>query len=182
MINDLLPKQLELMKKVPHDVRPDAFVKMAASVVIIEKLLLFLNSCGHKPWRPDPLAPQVQQKRLLELLDKTRLLSYTHSTNFGADLDMSKIKEYSRTVVSALGVIEETVEYLESVNRSDDRKHQLEEITDVLFFYLEMVIQGEFSLEEIEEEYHRKWAVNMKRYEDAKKGDFSWDKREEGKL
>ena len=87
-------------------------------------------------------------------------------------------------VVAACGVIEETMEYLNSIGFKSWRpnplpeKDQLEEITDVLFFYLELIILSGFTWSQIETEYHRKHAVNLKRYEDGKKGDYSWDDRE----
>ncbi len=59
-IEDLITKQLQLMDKVPHTVRPDSLVKMEAGVRILDTLLRYLNSTGHKPWRPTPLSPIVQ--------------------------------------------------------------------------------------------------------------------------
>jgi hypothetical protein len=87
------------------------------------------------------------------------------------------------SVVAGFGIIEETLEYLNSIGFKSwrpnplTRAEQLEEITDILFFYLELMILGEFSWEEIEQEYHRKWNVNMERYRRAKAGDYQWDER-----
>jgi len=86
-----------------------------------------------------------------------------------------------RQLISSFGMIEEAAEYMESVEFKgvDDRK---EELTDVLFFWMEQLIMSGFTWEQIEAEYHRKWAVNMDRYKRGKDGDYSWDKRKEGKL
>jgi len=90
-------------------------------------------------------------------------------------------------MTAGLGVIEETLEYLNSIGRKPWRPYpqpieqQLEEITDILFFYLELVLQSGFSWNDIVIEYARKHAINLKRYEDGAKGDFSWDRRMEKK-
>jgi len=114
----LIEMQRELMDHVPHDVDATTARRMITGLGVIEETLEYLNSTGHKPWRPIPLS----------------------------------------------------------------RKDQLEEITDILFFYLELVILGGFTWAEIEEEYVRKHAVNLERYRRAKEGDYSWDKRSEGGL
>ncbi|GAI26626.1 unnamed protein product, partial [marine sediment metagenome] len=94
----------------------------------------------------------------------------------------------ARRMVSGLGIIEETLEYLNSTGHKPWRPNplseedQLEEITDVLFFYLEMVILSGFPWSRIEEKYHQKHAINLERYERALKGDYSWDKRGQGGL
>jgi len=96
--------------------------------------------------------------------------------------------DHQGSVVSALGIIEETMEYLNSIGFKSwrpnplPRQNQLEKLTDILFFYLELVIMSEFSWPEVVQEYHRKWEVNMDRYKRAREGDFSWDKRIEGGL
>lgn len=182
MINDLIRKQKELMDKVPHTVRPDALTKMKASVDIIDVLMRFLNSCGHKPWRPNPLPVAVQQALKRKLKTSVQTLSYIHSVNYGSKEDISKLKTYSRQVVSGLGIIEETIEYLNTIGDKKERQPQLEELTDILFFYLEQVILSGFSLEDVEKEYHRKHAVNLERYKRAAEGDFGWDKRNKENL
>lgn len=181
-IEDLINKQQQLMLKVPHTVRPDALVKMEAGVKVIDTLLRFLNSTGHKPWRPIPLSPIVQEGLLKDLSERVGVLAYVHHTTVGADRDFSKLDHYTRQLVSAYGVIEETIEYVNSLSDGSERPHRLEELVDVLFFYMEQMILGEFTWEEIEAEYHRKWAINIKRYEDAKKGDYTWDQRGKGSL
>jgi phosphoribosyl-ATP pyrophosphohydrolase len=107
--------QHALMKKVPHDVRPELERIRTSVFGIIEEALEYLNSLGHKPWRPNP----------------------------------------------------------------QPRNEQLEELTDMFFFILELKAQSGFSWDEIIDEYIRKHAVNLKRYEDAKSGDFKWDNRSE---
>lgn len=180
-MNKLIGMQEQLMEEVPHDVSAGAFVKMGAGIKIIDTLLRYLNSTGHKPWRPIPLTPVIQQGLLAAMTDKVDVLGYIHSTNAGADKDFSNLSHYSRQLISSYGIIEETLEYLDSLV-GHTRAERLEELTDILFFYLEQVILSEFDWAEVEEEYVRKHAVNLKRYEDAKKGDYSWDKREEGGL
>lgn len=181
-IEELIEKQQELMLKVPHTVRPDSYMKMAAGVKIIDTLLRYLNSTGHKPWRPVPLEPLVQGKLLKDLKGNVGLLGYIHSINAGADKDFSHQEHYSRQLISAYGVIEETLEYVSSLSDGSDHAHKLEELTDVLFFYMEQMILGGFTWEEMEKEYLRKWEVNMERYRRAERGDYGWDKRKEGKL
>lgn len=113
MIEDLLEKQKELLKEVPHDVNKLTARRMVSGLGVIEETLEYLNSTGHKPWRPAPLS----------------------------------------------------------------REAQLEEITDILFFYLELIILGGFAWSEIEGEYARKWEINIDRYRRGKEGNFGWDLR-----
>lgn len=183
-MNELVLKQKELMDRVPHELRPDSYVKMVSGLKIMGSLLRYLNSTGHKPWRPNPLSPITQQHLLKEIRDNVSELSYIHSTNAGADKDLSANKTFQRQLISGFGIIEESIEYLESVwnGRDDNRPHRLEELTDILFFFLEQMILGEFTWEEVEAEYNRKWQVNINRYEAAEKGDFSWDKRSDKNL
>ena len=112
-INKLLEMQKQLMEQVPHSISVDTARRMVAGLGVIEETLEYLNSTGHKPWRPNP----------------------------------------------------------------QPKEEQLEEITDILFFYLELVIMSGFSWQEIEQEYVRKWGINLKRYEDAKRGNYEWDDR-----
>ena len=114
-LNEWEKMQRALMEKVPHDVRPDVERIRTSVFGIIEEALEYLNSLGHKPWRPNP----------------------------------------------------------------QPRNEQLEEFTDMFFFILELKIQSGFTWDEILTEYERKHAVNLKRYADAKEGDFTWDKRSE---
>ncbi|GAI97769.1 unnamed protein product, partial [marine sediment metagenome] len=74
------------------------------------------------------------------------------------------------SVVASMGIIEETMEYLNAIGFKSwrpiplPRASQLEELTDILFFYSELVIYSGFTFEDIKEEYYRKWEVNMDRY------------------
>lgn len=114
----LITKQKQLMDKVPHEVSELTARRMVAGLGVIEETLEYLNSTGHKPWRPIPL----------------------------------------------------------------DEGDQLEELTDILFFYLELIVMSGFTWGQIEAEYDRKFLVNLDRYERAKKGDYGWDRRGQGGL
>jgi len=180
-INKLITMQTQLMKEVPHELRPESFVKMAVSVKIIDTLLRYLNSTGHKPWRPIPLDQEIQDSLMAELKMNVGLLEHIHEHEAGADQDFSMLSNYSRQLVSAFGVIEETLEYLSSLVKGTDEE-KLEEFTDVLFFYIELMVLGKHQWTGVEKEYVRKWHVNMERYRKAKEGDYSWDKRSKGGL
>jgi len=86
-------------------------------------------------------------------------------------------------LIAAKGLVEEVLEYLNSVGTKPwrpnplPREDQLEELTDSLHFFLELIILSGFSLEEIEDCYHTKWQTNMDRYTRGKQGDYSWDDR-----
>ena len=96
--------------------------------------------------------------------------------------------DHQAIVVAACGLIEEVMEYLNSIGFKSwrpnplPREKQLEEIADIHFFLAELDILSGFTWDEIKSEYDRKWEVNMDRYRRAKRGDFSWDKRLEGGL
>jgi len=159
VIEDLLKKQRELMEQVPHGLRKDVFMKMSISKQITEDILEFLNSCGHKPWRPVPLSEITQRSKLSAIHNHYLSLKYAFDNNLEAE---EAPEELGRQLISAFGVIEETIEYLNTIGKKP-RKEKLEEITDILFFYLELVLLGGFSWAEIEEEYIRKHAVNLER-------------------
>lgn len=178
MIEELFEKQKQLMEQVPHKVTRSSYDKMCICRSIMERLLLYLNSCGHKPWRPIPLPEKDQEYYLGQLDDSLRILRTAHITQTSAVIMPD---ELGRKIISAFGVIEEVLEYLAStVDRP--REEQLEEITDPLFFWLELAILGGFTWAEIEKEYNRKHAVNLERYRRAKEGDYGWNKRGEGGL
>lgn len=86
-------------------------------------------------------------------------------------------------VIAAIGIIEETLEFLNAIGFKTWRPNplpkeaQLEELTDILFFYLELIHFSGFTLDQLDREYQRKWEVNMERYRKAKAGDWSWDNR-----
>ena len=86
-------------------------------------------------------------------------------------------------LVAGKGLTEEVHEYLNAVGVKPWRpnplseKDQLEELTDILFFYLELIVLSGFSFAQIEKEYYRKWDINIERYRKGEKGDYSWDTR-----
>ncbi len=176
----LLEMQKQLMEKVPHKVRREIYFEMSAVRDIMEKSLLFLTTLGHKPWRPNPLPKKEQMSRLHTLSRAFDVLLITYGRGITPSLADEEYSTYTRRLISSFGVIEETLEYLDCAD--GDRAHALEEITDILFFYLEQVILGGFTWQEIEEQYVRKHAINLERYRKAKEGDYSWDKRGEGRL
>lgn len=110
-----------------------------------------------------------------KLIDKQRLLMKLAPHT----LDELSVKR----LVAGKGLMEEVHEYLNAVGTKPWRpiplseEAQLEEITDVLFFYLELIAMSGFTFGQIEKEYHRKWDINVKRYTDGRKGDWEWDKR-----
>ncbi len=177
-LEKLLSMQKELMEEVPHTVRREVYSDMMHVKDIIYRSLLFLTSLGHKPWRPNPLPAEIQQHQLDALSHSFDVLLQTYGKGFMPSLEGKEYEEWTRKLISGFGVIEETLEYLEA-SQTDDRAHQLEEITDIFFFYLEQVILSGFTWQQIEEEYVRKHAENLERYRKAKEGDYSWDKRAE---
>lgn len=86
-------------------------------------------------------------------------------------------------LIAGKGLIEEVLEYLNSTGTKPwrpeplSKQNQLEELTDILFFFLELIALSGFTLGQIEKEYHRKWEVNMSRYEQGKAGVYDWDDR-----
>jgi len=173
--------QKQLMDKVPHDVTKGVYAKMSLAALLMEKTVLYLTSCGHKPWRPEPLSKNEQATRLDLIVHVWAGMAQSHYAKDTEESDSIAPLSTSRPMISGFGIIEETLEYM-SARKQGDRKNQLEEITDILFFYTEQVILSGFTWADIESEYVRKHAINLKRYEDGKKGDYGWDKREEGKL
>lgn len=166
----ILNKQRELMARVPHPLREDAHERMLAIASIFENFLLYLTSTGHKPWRPNPLDESIQKRRF------NRVVESVHEVDTKVDANGKRIDTpQTRLLVSTFGTLEEALEfYRASVDNADNK---LEEITDELFFFMEKMILSGFTWEQVVQEYHRKWAVNIKRYEDAEKNDFSWDDR-----
>lgn len=88
-----------------------------------------------------------------------------------------------RRLIAGKGLIEEVLEYLNSVGTKPWRPEpmpygmQLEELADQLFFWLELVAMSTFHLNDIEEKYLAKHEENLHRYEMLARGDTSWDKR-----
>jgi len=89
--------------------------------------------------------------------------------------------ELQPIMIAANGLMEEVHEYINSLGIKPWRPNplpeesQLEELVDVLFFYLEMVHFSPFTWERIIAKYHEKWKINMERYRKAVAGDYSWD-------
>lgn len=175
-IENLIHKQEELMAAVPHTLRPEVVPSMSMAIIVVEKLMLYLTSLGHKPWRPNPLSTEEQMHRLEDFLTASRGMKHVRDAQHPLLTDLAQ-----RRMISAFGIIEESAEYLDSV-ASKNEGDQLEELSDMLFFWMEQLIMSGFTWEQIEKEYARKWAVNMERYRKGKENDFSWDKRHEGKL
>lgn len=173
---ELLIKQGELMEQVPHDVRPEIQGRMVVSEAIITSVLEYLGSCGHKPWRPDPLSPEIQRDKLMDAYDYLGLLIRDHVSPpyCGPGIAQTQL----RRKVSIFGIMEECLEYSAETDR-DKAGPMLEEITDILFFYLELVLLSGFTWPDIVTEYHRKHAVNLERYKRGKEGDYGWDNRGE---
>lgn len=67
-MNKLLDMQRELMEKVPHGINELTARRMVAGLGIIEETLEYLNSTGHKPWRPNPLSEDEQLVELTDIL------------------------------------------------------------------------------------------------------------------
>ncbi len=169
-MNIILDKQKELMARVPHPLREDAHRRMLAIASVFEKFLLYLTSTGHKPWRPYPLDELVQKERFVTAVESI------DDIDCYIDMDSKKVDTTkTRLLVSTFGTLEESLEFYRASVNGDS--NTLEEITDELFFFMEKMILSGFTWEQIIQEYHRKWAVNIKRYEDAEKNDFSWDDR-----
>jgi len=179
-LEKLLGMQKQLMEKVPHGVRREVYSEIMCAKDIIEKSILFLTSLGHKPWRPNPLPPEFQQERLRAISHSLDTLLMTHYSKFMPSLTGEEYEVFTRRLIASFGVIEETLEYLDSYGKKE--ANSLEEITDILFFYLELIILGGFTWQEIEEEYVRKHAENLERYRRAKEGDYGWNQREKGEL
>jgi len=91
-------------------------------------------------------------------------------------------------VTCGLGIIEETMEYLNSIGRKPwrpirlPREKQLEELVDILHFFLELILRSGFEWEQLVEGYKEKHAENLERYRKGAEGDFSWDHRGRGGL
>jgi len=178
-LDRLLDMQKDLMAKVPHKVRPDVYPTVKDTVYMFIDTLEYLGSLGHKPWRSNPLSKDEINKRMYNMAESFRSMASSQKMSQCFPLPVVDEVE-SRKIISGLGIIEETLEYLSAVEKSEPADSRLEELTDILFFYLEQVILSGFSLQQIEEQYIKKHAINLKRYEDGKKGDFRWDNREKG--
>lgn len=190
-MNQLIVAQQNLMDAVPHPLRDDALNNMLAVKDVTEKMLLYLASTGHKPWRPNPLPKEERAKRHYDLITA---IGKALDTFKGNDEPSSIIHDdvNTRILTSTFGAIEESIEFYntqldlckpQNIDEYQKNKaHQVEELTDELFYFLERMIMTDINWDMVINEYHRKWEVNMKRYADSKKGDTSWDLRHEGQL
>jgi len=178
-MEDIIKKQKLLMDSVPHPLTPENASISYNMVDVIEKLILYANSLGRKPWRPEPLSEEKQK----EYKDEVKFSFFNMLVQAKQGEKLQSSEEENRMMVSALGIIEETIEcFRECVvghPNKPNRPKTLEEYVDILFFWAELGIENQFSWQEIKREYDRKWAVNMKRYADSKKGDNSWDDRKD---
>ena len=86
-------------------------------------------------------------------------------------------------MTAGLGIMEEAHEYLNAIGRKPWRPRalseeaRLEELADIFFYYLELVLLSGFTWEQVVERYKSKHVENLERYEKGSKGDFSWDDR-----
>ncbi len=183
-MKEILDKQKLLMEKVPHDIRPESTIKMAAGIRIIESIFLYLNSTGHKPWRPVPLSKDTQDTIIQQLATRVAVLIELHQSTGICSFDCGDAPEHiRRQLISACGIIEETVEYMNNLfDENSPKEDRLEELTDILFFFAEQVLLSGFTYEQIKEQYNKKWLININRYDRAKAQDYSWDNRNKEKL
>ena len=169
-MQEVYAKQLELMEKVPHEIRHDVYPRANIVLDIIRYVIVYYNSLGGKPWRPNPLPEDAQLEKLQDVVYAVGRLITQHNSPASAVPGPE-----SRLLVSTLGMIEESIEHF----RATDESNRLEEITDILFFYTEALIHDGYTFDQVIAEYNRKWQINMNRYAAAKANDYSWDKRRE---
>jgi hypothetical protein len=55
-MDQILEKQKELEAKAPHEVSAISYNLMDLTIKEMKSLLVFINSTGRKPWRPNPLS------------------------------------------------------------------------------------------------------------------------------
>lgn len=177
-INVLRKKQIELIERVPHKLNEAQELSMVNSIQFLSAFFEYLNSTGHKPWRPGPL-PDEQRSRMKETMD-----ARYHDFKYHNPHDNPMLTEREqRLLVSCHGIIEETIEFFEALIRGDKtRTDVVEEYTDIQFFYLEAGVFASITPDELMAMYLRKHARNLQRYESLEKGDTSWDKRGEDGL
>jgi phosphoribosyl-ATP pyrophosphohydrolase len=173
-LEELFKDQGELIKQVPHGVRLDAYEQMVRGKKIMEALLLYVNSIGRKPWRPNAQAYEAQYAYLSQLQNNVTDLRNFHLQG-KKDRDVKDTKNI-RMMTAAYGSIEETIETL---NGFEKDTNTVEEITDQLFYWMEQAIIAGITPEQIAAQYKVKHEINLKRYASAKTGDYAWDKRDE---
>lgn len=93
--------------------------------------------------------------------------------------------EMMHKITCALGTMEEALEYINSIGRKPWRPEplppdrQLEELCDILHFFIEQIIRSGFTWGQVVGRYKLKHVENLQRYEKGKAGDYSWDRRGE---
>ena len=76
-------------------------------------------------------------------------------------------EQMAHQITCGLGIIEETMEYLNSIGRKPWRPQplpldqQLEELSDVLHFFLELILRSGFTWEQLVERYKLKHQENL---------------------
>lgn len=173
----ILPKQQELIDKVPHAVSPHNVLLCDDGLEIMRNLLILLNAYGRKPWRPNKLD---EKEILIAENDYTESLQMLMSDQNTPRAELPFSDKPQRIMTSVLGVIEEALEFYHSY-KNNEEDNQLIELTDIIFFYAELMLNKGYTWDQIKSTYDKKWAENMSRYEKAEHGDYSWDKRQGGK-
>jgi len=173
-LDEMFEDQKVLIKNVPHEVRLDAIRQMETGRKIIEALILYLNSIGRKPWRPQPLQYETQYAFLSQLQNNVTDLRNFHLQ--GKKDKEPRDNKQIRMLTAAYGSIEETIETLNGFTKDTNT---LEEVTDQFFYWMEQAIIAGFTPEQIIAKYKAKHEINLKRYSSLKSGDTSWDDRNE---
>jgi hypothetical protein len=172
-LDPMFKDQQQLISNVPHEVRIDALQQMQTGMRIIESLILYLNSIGRKPWRPNQLQEETQRAYLSQINNHIRdLITYHNVRNKNTDLvDTKTVRLFTATY----GTIEESIEFLNGVFKDTN---PLEELTDELFYFMEQAIIAGYTPDQIKAQYDKKHEINLKRYVAGKANDFSWDDRD----
>jgi len=130
--------------------------------------------CPHYQFKPEYPAASFKPDTIEELFSMQQVIM-DHVP--GGDTP----EAMAHQITCGLGIIEETMEYLNSIGRKPWRpvplppEKQLEELVDILHFYLELILRSPFDWGDLVIEYKRKHAINLQRYEAGSRGDFSWD-------
>jgi phosphoribosyl-ATP pyrophosphohydrolase len=182
-MNQILDKQKQLEEKAPHKVTSTSYRLMKKSITEIQALLVFINSTGRKPWRPNPLPfKEIAEKERQLLMAQDDLLEFWEESvrDKGTSIYASHEDRKTHLMILTLGIIEEALEFYQDASaETPDQAKVLEEITDILFFYMVGMLQTGLTWEDIIKRYHLKWEENMGRYQKLEVGDTSWDKRSE---
>lgn len=191
-IEELLSMQRSLMEKIPHghEIKPEHSQLVLDAMSAITSILKLLNSVGFKSWRPNALSVKQQEKlRHQAAIDFTSfMVEHRNVMLHPEDVEPAHI-ESPGLMVADIGELEECTEFFNAIQAftgtdpydeelsTDLTLHAREELVDKFFFFLEQVLMFPLTPEELSQEYKRKHAINLSRYEKGKEGDFSWDKR-----